>query len=468
MDTEIKKDDSVNIIYPKNVLNSDINIMRNQCFIVMSFAKEYDPLYETICNGLKAPYTCLREDRVIKRGIIAADIIYNIKNSHFIIVDISSHSPNVFYELGLAHCFKDTENVILIKENGADDVFDVRGYTVISYSKDKPDELIKTLNEELEKRAPQLILFDILHREGILSYNAKDEKIADSIFIKIASAIPNICQALTIPDVEIGNSEEILNLVYSICPLSCFDNNVQKTRICLQILARLLARFNVTNNDRDEIVSALNEHSHIYQNAPEDVIDSLQTDFVLMYAKHSSSVSPVIDWIMKYFERSKSTNIDLNRHRLEQFLLQTDDQIAMNKIVEGLKGKERHVREHMADIIGARRMQTARKALIAQLSVEDWPFCASSIITALGRLEPSNDSLLAVRTWFAQFKDSLLEQHYHFILKRIVDSVHALDKEGNIAQKYHEKYDETLNKYQKSHPILIRKEIENISQTDEF
>lgn len=461
MDTETKRIDSVNIIYPKNVLNSELDIQYNQCFVVMSYANEYKPVYNKICNELKSPYSCVRVDRMKERGLIAADIIYCIKSSHFVIVDISSRSPNVFYELGLVHCFKNSSNVILIKRDDKKAPFDVNGYDVKTYSMRNLDGLVTMIREELEKKVPQQTLFNILLNKGIVTH--EDNKYIDEgIFEDIKNELPNICAALSSSKVKIRNPKNILELVFSKIIL----NNERKASIYFQLFALLLVRFNVDINEEKGFKSILNEHSPIYHNIPESVIDSLQTDFVLTYANYAKPVSPIIDWIMKYFERSKSTNIDLNRHRLEKFLLQTTEIIAQNKIIEELSSKERHVREHMADIIGARRMQSAQDALIKQLAVEEWPFCASSIITALGRLEPNEESLNAIDNWFAQFKDSILEQRYHFILKRVVDSITALDKNGTLAREYHKNYDKTLIRYMNSHPILIRKQIKKVAKAD--
>ena len=80
----------------------------------MPFAEEFDIVYGTIKNGLQDNYICKRVDEISGSIPIINKILVEILKSQFIIVDLSESNPNVFYELGIAHTFKDAQNIFLL------------------------------------------------------------------------------------------------------------------------------------------------------------------------------------------------------------------------------------------------------------------------------------------------------------------------------------------------------------------
>ena len=52
-------------------------------------------------------------------------ILVEILKAQFIIVDLSESNPNVFYELGIAHTFKDAQNIFLLKNRNSKVPFDI-------------------------------------------------------------------------------------------------------------------------------------------------------------------------------------------------------------------------------------------------------------------------------------------------------------------------------------------------------
>ena len=74
-------------------------------FVIMSFSKDpkLDDAYEsfeTICKEFD--YECRRVDNASLTDRIVPEIFSSIKKAAFIIVDLSEHKPNVYYELGFA------------------------------------------------------------------------------------------------------------------------------------------------------------------------------------------------------------------------------------------------------------------------------------------------------------------------------------------------------------------------------
>lgn len=75
----------------------------NTVFIIMSFKKEFDELYnvyKAVCK--KFGFNAVRTDKVYSLDKILPRILQGIRNSAFVIADVTETSPNVFYEIGFA------------------------------------------------------------------------------------------------------------------------------------------------------------------------------------------------------------------------------------------------------------------------------------------------------------------------------------------------------------------------------
>ena len=86
--------------------------MQQRVFVIMPFSKEFDDIYEHLIDTpfSEAGYNVMRADDILNQQNILADIIQSIKDSDFIVADLSKANPNVYYELGLAHACE--KNVI--------------------------------------------------------------------------------------------------------------------------------------------------------------------------------------------------------------------------------------------------------------------------------------------------------------------------------------------------------------------
>jgi hypothetical protein len=59
------------------------------------------------------------------------DIQRQIESTHAVVAEISTHNPNVFYELGYAHALRKPAVLLWRKLEGQDIPFDIRGYRAI-------------------------------------------------------------------------------------------------------------------------------------------------------------------------------------------------------------------------------------------------------------------------------------------------------------------------------------------------
>jgi len=102
-------------IYPKEFRNENIPILKNKCFMIMPFDSKFDIVYGSVKDALEiAGYNCVRADDISGSTAIMNKILQEMLSAQFVIADLSTSNANVFYELGIAHSFKDAKNVIII------------------------------------------------------------------------------------------------------------------------------------------------------------------------------------------------------------------------------------------------------------------------------------------------------------------------------------------------------------------
>ncbi|MEE9581205.1 MAG: hypothetical protein V3V74_07815 [Nitrosomonadaceae bacterium] len=121
---------------------------KNIAFIMMAINDE--PKMEDVLNTLKEIFKPLVGDRTIRiddvehSGKITDLILEYLRESKYLICDVTKERPNVYYELGYAHALG--KEVILIADFGTKLHFDIKDYNVIFYKN------MTGLKEKLKKR----------------------------------------------------------------------------------------------------------------------------------------------------------------------------------------------------------------------------------------------------------------------------------------------------------------------------
>src|SRR3989304_3355950 len=126
----------------------DPDNQRDQVFLMMPIAAE-KPELKDILNAVKRSskqygLDCIRVDEIEHTGRITDLILSHIDCSRYLVCDISTERPNVYYELGYAHGLG--KEVILIAREGSNIHFDIKDYSIIFYKS------ITELEERLSKR----------------------------------------------------------------------------------------------------------------------------------------------------------------------------------------------------------------------------------------------------------------------------------------------------------------------------
>lgn len=100
----------------------DSKVRRNSDFLLQSIIKP----------ALESDFEIQRSDLISSTNKITDEIIGGLTNSELVIVDLSTHNPNVFYELGYRHALERPTITMINKDENIP--FDVSAYRTIYYS----------------------------------------------------------------------------------------------------------------------------------------------------------------------------------------------------------------------------------------------------------------------------------------------------------------------------------------------
>lgn len=157
-------------IYPKQFRTAKIPVERNRCFMLMPFDKIFDLIYGTIKSELQDNgYICNRADEIHGSYPIMNKILTEILKSQYIIADLTNLNPNVFYELGIAHTFKDAQNILLIKQKQFKCPFDITHLTYIEYDASNLKLLTSIILQFIKGNNSLLSFQESLHLRGIIN-----------------------------------------------------------------------------------------------------------------------------------------------------------------------------------------------------------------------------------------------------------------------------------------------------------
>lgn len=143
--------------------------MNNDCFIIMPisdpvgydsghFRGIYEEIFKPACEA--AGLNPIRADDIEETSMIHINILQKLLNSPMAICDLSSHNPNVLFELGIRQAFD--MPTVLVQEEGTTLIFDIAPLKYCTYRKNrlykeviedqkKLTEYLRNTSEALEK-----------------------------------------------------------------------------------------------------------------------------------------------------------------------------------------------------------------------------------------------------------------------------------------------------------------------------
>lgn len=410
-------------IYPKEYLNSGITVKKNTCFVIMSFKKQREKLFGEIKSNLSAMgITCNRADEFKSDPIIISSIIKGIVSSEYVITDITEESANVFYELGIAHSFKDATNVIIIKEKDSKCPFDLSHIRYIEYQMDNMFLLNSNINDRIVETKGKQDFLDAIIVNGIIdNLSINNEDFLNYLFDSFENYIHDITSILSKSNQL--SDDEIENVLNS---LEMRIRELEGTSSCdyLAKTVKLYCKILVSAAYSKAVEKHLNEFVIARFHSQEQI--SWTTNLMIMLAKDKQLFKLSMDWIINYFKKPRAATIDLNRYSLERFLMLSEDDDVDNNIIDSLYSESARIREFMADIIGEKRIEKAVPVLFNKLESEYDNYALRSYFHAISKISKNDNDVLRLLLWlktnekrFVDNKDYFLFNHFHDAIKRM-------------------------------------------------
>ncbi len=432
-------------IYPKQFRNEKIPIEKNRCFFIMPFSEEFDLIYGEIKESLsRSNYICIRVDEISGSIPIINKILTEILKAQFVIADLTNCNPNVFYELGIAHTFKDAENIFLLKEKNSKIPFDIMHLTYLEYDKNNMHYLTAKLKQSLSANKYLSDFYEVLNTHGIIQYvhDNQDE------FVEILKEVlgKEIAFATNLLNYTNENNDEKLAEAF-VCRLDlqikkCINTYDSSLIVGIMDFYGEILLACSKYNFMQEFLSFFLTDYFISTTLTDTDIIVYKTNMALKFANAGKQLNIVMPWMVSYFKRSRSATVDLNRYKIESFLLTTQSKKINSDICNALTDIDAHVREHIADIIGEKKLEEATQSLHVQLLAEQNYYAASSMIEALGKIGNS-ESLKYIDTWFTKHEEELISTKHFFIFKHIRVAVAKLD--AVYSKNFEEKYKNYFN-----------------------
>ena len=426
-------------IYPKQFRNERIPIEKNTCFFIMPFAEKFDIVYGTIKNGLQDDYICKRVDEISGSIPIINKILVEILKAQFIIVDLSDSNPNVFYELGIAHTFKDAQNIFLLKNKNSKVPFDITHLTYIEYDTNNLKYVVAQLKKAISDNKSFSDLNEALNVHGIIDFNHENQNFSLNIIYDILGEhLPLAVDILNfIPDLNSKGIKKFLDYLYIKIKSIFTTLNQCDIKIILELFFEILLAANTWCNV-DTFLNEIFSDFFIHSKLSDNEIVTFQTQCALKFASKNAQLSIVMPWIINYFKRSKFATIDLNRYSLESFLL-TSNLGEINKMIcDAICDKDAHIREHFANIIGEKNLYGAKDILSSQLQCEKNFYVAASIIVALGELR-ATEKVAKILLWIDNNTAEIISTKSYFVLKHTYVALTKLDEQSanNFKEKFY-------------------------------
>lgn len=436
--------------YPKEFKNDKMFIEKKKCFFIMPFAEEFDLVYGTLQESLlNKGYLPVRVDYISGSTSIMSKIMIEILTSQYVIVDISCLNPNVFYELGITHCYKEAWNTILIKDKTTIAPSDIRHINYIEYDKKNLILLKEKVINTLEDIKYLSELESTLNFHKITSPKDDNE---DTIIELLENAFTReelilLCRILNKEYAldDVNQIEKFIDKYIDIIP-QMLEKGFEVRQI--DVITLLLVKLLIGCSECNFISAKINEllYTHEVFSKPMDAV-KFRTTIALNFAKEGKLINIVMPWIIEYFSQSKSTHIDLNRYSIEALLLSTTNTEINNAIMNAVFASDRHIREHMADIIGEKHMREARSNLVIQLNRETNLYTAASLMEAIGKVGEIEDIHIILK-WIELNYNSINNPGGNFVFKHARNAISILDcSENNIYVK------QFIRKYQKDFPF---------------
>ena len=440
-------------IYPKQFNKNNIPVDKNRCFVLMPFHQNYDELYGNIKTTLNdMGIVCNRDDEISGSMPFMNKVITEIIKSRYIIVVLTDYRPNVLYELGIAHTIKDLQNVMLILEKNSNianelhnNASDLSHLTYIEYQNNNKFDLIAKIREFINSNRYVSDFYEILNIKGLTRLTTESDSFEQFVQASLGNKTILITNILSHQEFTQKECSEICYCLESLIK-QCIENGKISW---IDGLVMLYSEVLISGESFKEMEVICNNFItrflSQFSSLSEEKVDNILTNFSIRLAENKTYPNIVIPYIIDYFSRSKSTKIDLNRYKLESFLMSCNYKEVDDAIIGALMNNDRHIREHMADIVGEKKLFSAKDILIMSLKKEQNYYSAASEIEAIGKL-CAIEGKFAILDWCKKNKKDIIISQNQFVLKHARNALIklAIEQHDSVLTEFNNEFEEIL------------------------
>jgi len=441
-------------IYPKQFRNSKIPIEKDRCFVLMPFSEKHDMLYGVIKDTLhKLGINCFRDDEIFGPQPFMNKVITEILKSRYLIVILTDYRPNVLYELGIAHCYKDIQNVLILIDKQSElnpsvhmHASDLSHLTYVEYDSSNTAMVRSTIREFVKNNEIAFDFQDFLYERGIISVISENTN-DFIIYIKEIFDVhfESFTELLLKRNLEDSQKENLLEICCSAL-YEQIDANGTYIDIMLKIFAESLIAVKRPDISEKYVKNIINDEMIRKRIISENLKNQWKINFTVYLAKQECFLDVLLPWIINYLGRTTSSSIDLNRYKLEAFLVDTTITKIDEALCNALRDKDFHIREHLSDIIGEKQLTLAYSSLCLAIQNEPNLYAGKSIIVALGkianRVDPEATEI--VLQWLKDNISRILSSGEDFTNSILTKSRVTILK---IFPQHLEYFDENFDKY---------------------
>ena len=418
-------------IYPKQLSRRKIQPKPHACFVLMPFKPEFDAVYAELKTAMTSVgFACNRADDLYENKPIMTNIVTEILCSHFVIADLTSRNPNVFYEVGITHVCRDIPNVILISQSMDHVPFDLRHLPILLYELDN----LLSLSVRLKKMVLENKNF--FEGEVALKHRYYHRVKGDYEFDALVEYIKNVDDAiwrLFLRANQIGlERQSSESPISGICTFrNELSKLVRRGQFSLFLDAYMVfldvVSFYFGNDEVDEFVRKVLTERNLGIPLDQSVNKRILVDFATTAYTHPKHKRQSIEWMFGYLSNNKVAGVDLTRAKIEAFVLNNPDPELADAIINTLSHQNPVIREAMADFIGEMRLAPALPTVLTRLIIEDNPYTARSLIVAAGKLgiERAGPAIL---DWLERRKGWISKNNYFFIHENAYRATRELDR----------------------------------------
>ena len=315
------------MIYPKQFRAAKIPTEKNRCFFLMPFSDSFDIVYGTVKDILmENGFVCNRVDEITDSKPIISKILVEILRAQYVIVDLTGCNPNVFYELGITHTFKDSQNVLLIKQKETVAPFDIKHLQYREYSPHNLKQLAAIIRDFISKNQRYSEFHEALNVHGIIGLvHDNQEEFVNYLHNNMGDDIITLTSILNYREHDVLEETIESTLDRYAAMVHGIINNRR-----MELLPGVLKLYSELLISCSSLAVA-ELHVSIYlgnffaqHTLPYSEVSSYQTDMVVALAEKRKMLTIVLPWIIGYFSKSKAASIDLTRYKLEALLLSSD------------------------------------------------------------------------------------------------------------------------------------------------